>query len=108
MIILDGRSCRACAQLAIAELGGPWSVLARVIPALVFALIVVVGVVRAFAVVVVCAALIPWICTALLVQMLRLRPMHVAGLLGGLLVRSLAVATAPVVWLALAVVGPLA
>ena len=46
--------------------------------------------------------------TALLVQMLVLRPMHVAGLLGGLLVRSLAVATVPVVWLALAVVVPLA
>ena len=34
--------------------------------------------------------------------------MHVAGLLGGLFVRSLAVAAVPVICLALAVVGPLA
>ncbi len=80
----------------------------RVVPALVFALVVVVGVVRARAVVVVCAALIFGIRTALLVQMLQLWPIHVAGLLGGLLVRSLAVAAVPGIWFAFAVVGPLA
>jgi hypothetical protein len=65
-------------------------------------------VVRAFAVVVVvaCAALIPWICTALRVRMLGVQPMHVAGLLGGAFGRSLAVASAIlVVCLALIVVG---
>ncbi len=72
-----------------------------------FAVVVVVSVVCAFAVVVVCAALIFQISTALIVQMLRFRPMHGAGLLGGLLVRSLAVTVIPVVWLALMVVGPL-
>ncbi len=108
MIILDRQSCRACAHLPIAGLGGLWSVLARVVPALVFALVVVVGVVCALAVVVVCAALIFGVRMALLVRMLCLRPMHMAGLLGGLLVRSLAVAIVPGFWLVLAVVCPLA
>ena len=58
MVVLDGRSCRAHAQLTITELRGPWSVLARVVAALVFTLIVVVSIVCAFAVVVVCAALV--------------------------------------------------
>ena len=103
MIILDRRSCRARTHLPIIGLGGLWSVLARVVPALMFALIVVVGVVHALAVVVVvCAALIFGVRTALLVQMLCLRPMHMAGLLGGLLVSSLAVAVVPGIWLALA------
>ncbi len=108
MIILDMRSCRARTHLTIAGLGGSGSVLARVVPALVFALVVVVGIVHALAVVVVCAALIFGIPMALLVQMLCHRPMPVAGLLGGLLMRSLAVAAVPGVWLALAVVCPLA
>ena len=83
--------------------------MARVVPALVFVLVAVMGVVRALAVVVVvCTALIFRIRTALLVQMLCFRPMHVAGLLGGLLVRSLVVDAVPGVWLALVVVGPLA
>ncbi len=72
------------------------------------AIVVEVSVLCAFAVVVTRAALILWICTALVVQMLRVRPIHVAGLLGGTFVRSRAVAAAPVVCLALAVVGPLA
>ena len=107
MIILDKRSCRARAHLPIAGLGRLGSVLTRVIPTLVFALVVVVGVVRAL-VVVVCAALIFWVGTALNVQMLCLGPMHVAGLLGCLFVRRLAVAVVPGVWLALAVGCPLA
>ena len=81
----------------------------RVVPALVFALVVVVDVVRVLVVVVVvCAALIFRVGTALVVRMLCLRPMHMAGLLGGLFVSRLAVAVVPGVWLALAVVCPLA
>ncbi len=84
------------------------SVLTRVIPALVFAFVVVVGVVRALVVVVVvCTALIFWVGTALVIQMLCLGPMHVAGLLGGLFVCRLAVAIVPGVWLALAWVARL-
>ena len=80
----------------------------RVVPALVFALVVVVGVMCALVVgVVVCAALIFRVCTALVLQMLCLRPMHVTGLLGGLFVSRLAVAVVPGVWLALVVVCPL-
>ena len=79
----------------------------RVIPALVFALVVVVGVVRALVVVVVCAALIFWVGTALVIQMLCLGPMHVAGLLGGLFMRRLVVAVVPGIWFALVVGCPL-
>ena len=85
------------------------SVLTRVIPALVFTLVVVVGVVRVLVVVVVvCAALIFRVCMALVVRMLRLRPMHVTGLLGGLFVSRLAVAVVSGVWLVLAMVCLLA
>ena len=80
----------------------------RVIPALVVTLVVVVCVVRALVVVVVWAALICWVGTALVVQMLCLGPMYVAGLLVVLFVRRLAVAMVPGVWLALAVGCPLA
>ena len=75
-------------------------------PTLVFALIVVVGVVRALVVVVVvvCAALVFGISTTLVVRVLGLGSMHVAGLvLGGLFVRRLAFAVALGVWLAFAV-----
>ncbi len=66
------------------------------------------SVVCAFAVVVAHAALVLWSCTALAICMLKIRPGHVEGLLGGPFVRSLAVVVAPVICLALAVVGPLA
>ena len=75
-------------------------------PTLVFALVIVVGVVRALVVdvVVVRAALIFGISTTLVVRVLGLGPMHFAGLvLGGLFVRRLALAVAPGVWLALAI-----
>ncbi len=108
MIVLDGQSCHAHAQLTITELRGPWSILARVLAALVLAIIVVMSAVCAFAVVVVRAALVLWICMALVVQMLRIRPLHVAGLLGEPFVRSLVVAAAPVICLALTLIGPLA
>ncbi len=58
MIILDRRGCRARAHLPIAVLGRSRSVLWRVSPTLVFALVVVAGVLRALVVVVVRAALI--------------------------------------------------
>ncbi len=103
MIILDRRGCCARAHLPIAVLGRLGSVLTRVFPALVFALVLVVGLVRALVVVVVCAVLIFWVGTANVVRMLCLGPMHMAGLLGGLFVRRLAVSVVPGVWLALAV-----
>ena len=72
------------------------------------AIVVVVDIMCAFNIVVVCAALALWIHTTLVVQMLGIRPVHVAGLLGGPSVRSLAVASAAlVICLALTVVGPL-
>jgi hypothetical protein len=80
----------------------------RVIPALVFALVVVVCVVRALAVVVVCAALIFRVGTAVVIRVLCLRPMYVTGLLGSLFVRRLAGAVVLGIWLALAVGCPLA
>ena len=70
------------------------------------AIVVEVSIMCAFAEVVARAALILWICTALIVQMLTVRPVHMAGLLGGPFVRSLAVVAAPAVCLVLAVVGP--
>jgi len=72
---------------------------------LVFALVVVVGVVRALVVVVVVhAALIFGISTTLVVRVLGLGSMHVTGLvLGGLFVCRLALAVASDVWLVLAV-----
>ena len=73
------------------------------------AIVVVVDIMCAFNIVVVCAALALWIHTTLVVQMLGIRPVHVAGLLGGPSVRSLAVASAAlVICLALTLIGPLA
>ena len=80
--------------------------MARVVAALVLAIVIVMSIVCAFTVVVP-AALVLWICTALVVRMLRIRPVHVAGLLGGPFVRSLVIIAAPVICLALGVVGPL-
>ena len=74
---------KAAAHLALTELVGPRSFLARVFTTLVFALVVEMSVVWAFAVVVACAVLVLWICTALIIQMLGIRPMQMAGLLGG-------------------------
>jgi hypothetical protein len=72
------------------------------------AIVLVVGIMCAFDVVVVHTALLLGICTALVIQMLGIGPMHVEGLLGRPFVRSLAVATAIlVVCLALAEVNPL-
>ncbi len=89
---------RACVCAHLSLIGGDdhdW-VFARLIVATAVAFVLVMVVVRTFAVVVVvaCAALIHWICTALRVRMLGVRPMHVAGLLGGTFSRSLAVASA--------------
>ena len=67
------------------------------------------SVVCAFAVVVAHAALVLWSCTALAICMLKIRPGHVEGLLGGPFVRSLLViSAAPAVCLVLTVVDPLA
>ena len=70
MLILDRQGCRARTHLPVAVLGRLGSVLRRVSPTLVFALVVVVGVVRVLVVVVVCAALIFWVGTALVIRML--------------------------------------
>ena len=85
-------------------------VFTRLVVATAVAVVLVVIVVRAFAVVVVviaCAALIPWICMALSIRMLGVRPMHVIGLLGGAFGRSLAVASTILV-ICLALVGMIA
>jgi hypothetical protein len=83
--------------------------LARVFVATVVVIAVEVGVAGAFGVVVVRAVLVCGVHVALIVQMLRIGPIHMAGLLGGSFGRSLAVASANlVICLALGVVDPLA
>ena len=109
MAVFEGQRCRACAHFTFAELGGHRSVLVRVFAGLILAIVVVMGAMCAFAVVVACAALVLWICMALVVRVLGIRPMHMAGLLGGPFMRSLLVASAaPAVCLVLTVVDPLA
>jgi hypothetical protein len=74
MVVLDGQSCRTCAHLALTEPGGHWSALARVFAALVLAIVIVMGVVCAFAVVVAPAALVLQICMALVVRTSEVEP----------------------------------
>jgi len=106
MIILNGRGSRARAHFPVTVLGRARSVSWGVSPTLVFALVVVVGVVHALVVIVVVvrAALVFGISTTLVVRVLGLGSMHVTGLvLGGLFVRRFALAVAPGVWLAFTV-----
>ena len=112
MIIIIRPVRRACVRAHLSFIGvaaHDWVFARLIVASAVVAIVLIVIVVRAFAVVVVvaCAALIPWICMAFCVRMLGVRPMHVAGLLGGAFGRrNLAVASAIlVVCLALIAVG---
>jgi hypothetical protein len=100
MIIIMRPVRRACIRTHFSLVGGSahdW-VFAQLAIATAVAVILVVVVVRTFAVVIVVviahAALIPWICMALSIQMLGVWPMHMTGLLGGAFGRSLSVASA--------------